>query len=55
MSKFGEASIPHVLKVTHNCNRYKTMNDKLMYISNDDKQNYPFCNLKLLVEKFGHY
>ena len=24
---------------------YKTMDDKLMYIINDDKQNYPFCGL----------
>ena len=29
------------------------MDDKLIYIPND-KQNYPFCGLKLLVEKFGH-
>ena len=28
------------------------MNDKLMYIPNDDKQDYP---LKLLVEKFETY
>ena len=32
----------------------KTMCDKLIYITNNDKQNYPFCRLKLLVEKFGH-
>ena len=25
----------------------------LMYITNDDNQNYPFCILKLFVEKFG--
>ena len=24
-------------------------------IHNDDKHNYPFCRLKLLNEKFGHY
>ena len=27
----------------------KTMDDKLIYIPNDDKQNFPFCRLKLLV------
>ena len=32
--------------------RDKTMEDKLIYIPNDDKHNYPFCWLKLLVEKF---
>ena len=30
----------------------KTINDKLIYISNDDTQTYLFCRLKLLVEKF---
>ena len=25
-----------------------------MYIYNDDKQNYHFCRLQLVVEKFGH-
>ena len=28
------------------------MNDKFEYIPNDEKQNYPFCTLKLLFEKF---
>ena len=28
------------------------MDDKLMYIPNDDKQNYPFYRFKLLVDKF---
>ena len=32
--------------------RAKTMEDKLIYIPNDDKK-YPFCTLKLLVEKVG--
>ena len=27
---------------------------KLMYIPNDDTQNYPFCRLKLVVEMFEH-
>ena len=31
----------------------KTMVDKLMYILNDDAQNYPFCRFQLLVETFG--
>ena len=26
------------------------MADKLMYISNDNTQNYPFCRVKLVVE-----
>ena len=30
------------------------MVDKLIYIPNDDTQNYPFCRLKLLVETFKH-
>ena len=29
------------------------MDDELMYIPNDDQQNFPFCRLKLLVEMFG--
>ena len=28
--------------------------NKLMYNSNDDTQNNPFCRLQLVVEKFGH-
>ena len=31
--------------------RDKTMNDRLMYKSNDYKQIYPFSRLKFLVEK----
>ena len=34
--------------------RDKTINDKLMYIQNDDTQNYTFCGLQLVVETFGH-
>ena len=30
------------------------MADKLMYIPNDDRQNYPFCRFKLVVETFDH-
>ena len=30
------------------------MYDKLIYITNDEKQNYPICRSRLLVEKFGH-
>ena len=29
------------------------MADKMLYITNDDKQNYPFC--RLVVETFGPY
>ena len=28
--------------------RDRTLDDKLIYIPNDDKQNYSFCRLKLL-------
>ena len=31
------------------------MADKLMYIPNDDTQNYPLCRLPLVVETFGLY
>ena len=31
--------------------RDKTMDDKLIYIPNDDKQEYPICKLKLLFWK----
>ena len=34
--------------------REKTMADKLIYIPNNDAQNYPFCRLQLVVETFGH-
>ena len=35
--------------------RDKTMYDKLTNrCLNDDKQNYPFCRLKLLIEKLRH-
>ena len=34
--------------------RDKTMNDKFMYIPNDDKQNIPSIQLQLVVETFGH-
>ena len=30
------------------------MADKLMYIPNDDTQNYPISKLKLVIEKFEH-
>ena len=30
------------------------MVDTLIYISNDETQNYPFCRLKLVVETFEH-
>ena len=30
------------------------MDDKLMYIPNDDIQNYTFCRLELAIETFGH-
>ena len=33
--------------------RDKTMADELMYIPNDDTQNYPICRLLLMVETFG--
>ena len=33
--------------------RDKTIKDKLIYIPNDDTQNYPFYRLQLLVKTFG--
>ncbi len=30
------------------------MADKLMYIPNDDTQDYPFCRLQSAMEAFGH-
>ena len=60
---------PHILwfnlcfpKSKFNNNRYrgagiyrdKTMADTLMYILNDDTQNYTFCRSKLVVEPFEH-
>ena len=30
------------------------MADKLLYIPNDDIQNYPFCRLQLVSETSGH-
>ena len=35
--------------------RDKPMADKLVYIPNDDTQNFPFCRLKLVVETLEHY
>ena len=34
--------------------RDKTIGNKLMYIPNEDSQNYPLCRLKLVVETFEH-
>ena len=34
--------------------RDKTMSNKLIYIPNDNTQNYPFCRLQLVVESFKH-
>ena len=31
------------------------MDDELMFIPNDDTQNYNFCRLQLVVETFGLY
>ena len=37
-------------KTTDGHVRYKqTMADKLIYILNDDTQNYPFCSIEFLV------
>ena len=30
------------------------MADKLMYIPNEETQNYPFCRLKLVIKMFRH-
>ena len=47
------------IKVSHHMSiksgRDKTRADKLIYIPNDDTQNYPFYKLQLVVVKtFGH-
>ena len=34
--------------------RNKTMADKLIFIPNDDTQNYPFSRLQIVVEPFEH-
>ena len=34
--------------------RDKTMADKMMYIQNDDTQNYSLCRSQLVVETFIH-
>ena len=34
--------------------RDKTINDKFMYIPNNDIQNYPFYTLQIVDETFGH-
>ena len=34
--------------------RDKTVAEKLMYIPNDDTQNYLFCRLQIVVETLGH-
>ena len=54
-------------KSTYNCQSFKNSNSiflwdvrdktiavKLMYIPNDETQNYSFCRLQLVVETFGH-
>ena len=35
--------------------RDKTMHDKYIFNLEDDKQKYPFCRSKLMVEKLEHY
>ena len=35
--------------------RDQTMDNKLMYISNNNMQNHLSCKSKFLVKKFGHY
>ena len=30
------------------------MAENLMYIPNDDTQNYPYCRIQLVAETFGH-
>ena len=34
--------------------RDKTIADKFKCIPNDDKQNFPFCSVKLVVKTFEH-
>ena len=35
--------------------RDKTMDDKLLYILNDDKQNYPCCNRKVNTSRISRH
>ena len=32
----------------------KTIDINLIFIPKNDREKYPFCRLKLMVEKFGH-
>ena len=41
-------SFPHMYYIITVILRDKTMDDKLMFFSNDDNQNYPFCSFKSL-------
>ena len=53
----GKAHLKHYKifqSLTYILSRDKTMAGKLMYISNDVTQNYPFCRLKFGAETFGH-
>ncbi len=44
-----QSFIEHAKRVKTGISRDKTMTDKLMYIPNDDTQNYLFCRLQLVI------
>ena len=50
----GRNHLRSVEKVKHRDLNVKIMANKLMYIPNDNTQNYPFCRLQLVVENYGH-
>ena len=51
---FGPSYRENLFPLGPGISRDKTMDDKLIYIPNDDKQNYSFFILQLLVEKFEY-
>ena len=51
--KFGNSKIIP-FQYFQGIQRDKTIANKLMYIPNEDTQNYLLCRLKLVVETFEH-
>ena len=51
---FNNLTQPTTLTFPTGIFRDKTIADKLIYIPNDDIQNFPFCRLQLLVKNFVH-
>ncbi len=53
MSANLEAKANQLLSLKAGILKDKTMDDKSMYINNDDKQNHPLCRSKLLMKIFN--